>query len=710
LPAKSKHIKLSLKDQKFLDNAIQIITDHLSDESFGIEELRQGLGLSRSQLHRRLQKITGLSTSLVIRSVRLKKAFELLKEGNLSVSEVAYFTGFSNPSYFNKCFHEQYGFPPGDIHKQKIAEIDQRNIFNPKKLSESDEGKKSGFKIRKLYFFGIAILVIVILASIYYITKDPFNKTQIHEKSIAILPFKNFSNNQENQYISDGMMEAILSNISKIGELRVISRTSVEQYRESPKSAKQIGLELGVSHVLEGSTFQDEYNVRVTVQLINTKTDEHLWSESYESELEDIFEVQSQIARRIANVLHSKITVDEMRRIEQIPTSSPKAYDLYQKAQYYFINFLQKRQELEYHKSKSLFSNAIKEDSTFAAAYTKLADLYWTKNYRNEYHSNTFMDTVFLLCQKALTFDPNSSNAHRLLGQYYIETGNREKGISELEVAVSINRSNASAYETLGFYNNWIGKWEIGISQILTSIQLDPYSILLPIRYGYLSRAYLDILDFNNTFFYSQRAIELSTGRTPALGFAYWINAHTNLILGNSEEALDAAEKLAELDVIASLRIKAEVYCHLLQDFENGIDIYQELSKRDPDYFNYRHRYAYALWKIGKYDSAKLMFDVQIKEFEKELDLGRVERNDPHYNLAGIYAFFKEYDKAFEHLKKHQFTSGLEIYAEKDPLFKNLLDDKEFKRIIQNVKDEKELLRNKIDRKVSDVRLQTKVK
>lgn len=702
MPSKSKHIKLSLKDQKLLEKASQIISDHLSDESFGIEELRRGIGLSRSQLHRRLHNITGLSTSHFIRSVRLKKAFELLKEGNLSVSEVAYNTGFSSPSYFNKCFHEQYGFPPGDIHKQKIAEIDPRNIFNPMEPFASDLSQKVGFRMGKLYFYGIVIFVLVIIALIYYLQIGPFNNPQIHDKSIAVLPFKNLSNNQENQYLSDGMMEAILSNISKIGNLRVISRTSVEQYRESSKSAKQIGSELGVNHVLEGSTFQDDHNIRITVQLINTKTDEHIWSESYDSKLIDIFEVQSQIAKRIANILQAKITASEMLRIEQILTANSKAYDLYQQAQFHYIKFLQRRQELDYVKCKSLFSLAILEDTTFAAAYTSLADLYWIKNYRYEYYSETFMDTVFLLCQKALIFDPQSSNAHRLLGQYYFETGNREIGITELETAISINGNNALAYETLGFYYNWIGKWETGIPYIFKSIQLDPYSIFLPFRYVYLARAYLDLLDFNNTFFYSKRAIELGDGEKWVLGYAYWINAHSNLILGNSKEALIAVEKLEEYNENSALRDKAEIYCNLMHDCEKGLDIYETLFKRDPSYFNTRHRYAYALWENGKYDSAKLMFDVQIKAYEKELELGRIERNDPYYNLAGIYTFLKEYDKAFEHLKKHQFTSGMEIYAEKDPLFKNLKNNQEFKMIIQKAKDEKQLLKNKIDRKVSE--------
>jgi TolB-like protein/AraC-like DNA-binding protein len=691
-----------LKDQKLLDKALQIVTDNMSDESFGIDELRQGLGLSRSQLHRRLQNITGLSAALFIRLVRLRKSLELLKEGDLPVSEVAYRTGFSSPSYFNKCFHEQYGFPPGEIHKQKTTEIDQRNIFNPEAFPGDKAASKKEFMIKKLYFYVFSILVVITLAVILYTSINPSNKTQIHEKSIAVLPFKNFSDNQENQYISDGMMEAIISNISKIGDLKVISRTSMEQYRESPKSVRKIGSELKVSYLLEGSTFQDEKNVRVTVQLIDTKSDKHIWAESYDFELRDIFTVQNQIARKIASILQTKITPEEMSRLEQKPTKSPEAYDLYQRAFYYFINFLQQRQETDYTTAWTLFSKAIKVDTTFAAAYLRLADLYWLKNYRSEYYSETFMDTVFRLCLNALEYNPESSDAHRLLGQYYFETGKREEGINEVEKAISLNRNNASAYDVLGFYYNWFGKWEMGIPAIFKSIQLDPYSVLLPIRYGYLSRGYLDILDFEKTFYYSQKAVEHSEGRRPFLGFAYWVNAHANLMLGNSREVLEATEKLSEINEIAALRIQAEVYSHLFQDFEKSINLYQELSRRDSVRMDYHHRHAYALWEIGEYESANAMFAEQIRIFEKELELGRVERNDPHYNLAGIYAFLGDHQKALEHLRQHKFTSGLEIYAEKDPLFKDLYNNQEFKMIIQNAKEEKEILRNKIEKTVSE--------
>jgi TolB-like protein/AraC-like DNA-binding protein len=702
LTTKPKNIKLSLKDQKLLNNAIQIILDHLSDESFGIDELRKELGLSRSQLHRRLNKITGISTSLFIRSVRLKKAFDILKEGNLSVSEVAYSTGFSSSSYFNKCFHEQYGFPPGEIHKQKIVEIDQRDIFNKEDFSTLIDGKENSHRIRKLFFYLVSASVIIILSIIFYVSINPLHKTGIQEKSIAVLPFKNFSDNPDNQYISDGMMDAILSNISGIGDLKVISRTSVEQYRESTKPVKQIGAELGVDHILEGSTFQDEHNVRVTVQLINTETEDHIWSESYDCEFKDIFKVQSQIARTIADELQSKITPEEMNRIEREPTLNPKAYDLYQKGQYYLVKYLQKRQDKDFYTSKSFYTQALEIDSTFAAAYARLADLYWNRNYRIEYYNDSFMDTFLLLTKKALVFNPQSSDGHRLLGQYLFETGNPDQGITEMETAISLNSNNATAYELLGFYSNWIGNWETGIPYLLKSIELDPFSLFTAIRYCFIARAYLDILDFDNTFFYSRRAIEMGQGNRPALGYAYWIYAHTNLVQGNRDETLKYADSLSEYNVISALRVKAEVYCHFFQDFDKGINIYQELTERNPAHFNYRHRYAYALWENGEKDSARLLFEAQIKESNTELELGRVERNDPHYNLAGIYAFFKNYDKAFEHLRKHKFTSGLEIYASIDPLFRDLHDNLEFKQIIQNTKDEKALLRDKLKSLVAE--------
>jgi tetratricopeptide (TPR) repeat protein len=169
-------------------------------------------------------------------------------------------------------------------------------------------------------------------------------------------------------------------------------------------------------------------------------------------------------------------------------------------------------------------------------------------------------------------------------------------------------------------------------------------------------------------------------------------------MLGNSREALEAAEKVSKYNEISALRIEAEVYCNLLKNYEKSVQLFEELTKKDPDHFNYKHRYAYALWQIGKYDSANILFEMQVKEFKKELALGRVERNDPHYNLAGIFAFLNKADSAIIHLRQHKFTSGLEIYVERDPLFRNLHGTKDFEQVIWQAKNEKASLRKKINR------------
>ena len=692
---KSTHTKLSLKDRKLLDEAIRCVENHISDDAFGVEELKDALGISRSQLHRRLHDLTGLSTSYFIRSIRLKYSYSLLKEGNLSVSEIAYQSGFSSPSYFNKCFLEQYGFPPGEIHKQKITEIDPKQIILP---ATSNSKKIVGHILnsrQKFSFYAGGIVLILASVFFYVAYKSQINDVNL-QKSIAVLPFKNFSGNPENQYVSDGMMEAILLNISKIGELKVISRTSVEQYRKSTKTVGQIAEELGVNHILEGSTFQDQDNFRITIQLINARTDDHIWSESYDQNLHDMFNVQKQVAIRIADELKAKLTPSEQQYIAYTPTESSEAYDYYQQAQLHFVNYVEQRKPSDFAKGKELFKKAIAEDSTYADPYTQLADLYWIKNYRSEYHSDTFMDTVRFLCTKALKLNPNGSNAHRILGQYYLETGDRADGLRSLETAISINKNDAMAYQTLGFYNNWLGNWHIGIPYLEKSIILDPYSIFVPERNAFLGRAYLDLCDFERVFFYTKQVIDQVGESKPISSFAFWMNAHSHLILAEKQKALDNANKLGAVVEIAGLRLKAEIYSNLSKDYKRAVSIFKDLQIKDPNYFNYKHRFAYALWETGKVDSAQTLFNAQIVEFEKEIELGRIERNDPYYNLAGIYAFLGKHEKAYEMLHKHKFTSGLEIYAKRDPLFKSLHDQKAFLEIMDVSLQKKKLIAEKI--------------
>ena len=206
----------------FLNKLRKEVEDNLTNDQFSVEELARTIGMSRSQLHRKLNSATGQSVSQFIREYRLHRGMELLKTGELTAAEVADRVGFGSATYFNKCFTEYYGFPPGEA-KNKALEVKpttpQRSVIIPSSSRKS------------LQYLMVILGLVLVAGGVYYF----YYRDQIPErvgpfdKSIAILPFKNLSTDQENEYFCEGVIEAIRTNLSQIGELRVISRTSVEQ-------------------------------------------------------------------------------------------------------------------------------------------------------------------------------------------------------------------------------------------------------------------------------------------------------------------------------------------------------------------------------------------------------------------------------------------------------------------------------------------------
>ena len=190
-------------DKEFINKITGIIEDKMSDEQFGVSELAHEIGMSRSNLLRKVKKATNLSASQFISQVRLNRALELLKEKSLNVSEVSFRVGFNSVSYFIKCFHEQYGYPPGEVGKKIIHE------------SEVKAGDQPTKKKTTYLFWTIAVIILV--ATIAYLVLNHFlSKKEIPEKSIAVLPFKNDSNDSSNVYFINGLMESILNNLHNI--------------------------------------------------------------------------------------------------------------------------------------------------------------------------------------------------------------------------------------------------------------------------------------------------------------------------------------------------------------------------------------------------------------------------------------------------------------------------------------------------------------
>src|SRR3989440_8271362 len=194
----------------------------------------------------------------------------------------------------------------------------------------------------------------------------------VSQKSIAVLPFENLSRDPDNAYFCEGVQDEILTRLAKVADLKVISRTSTQHFKSSPENLPAIAKQLGVTNILEGSVQKSNDQVRVNVQLINALTDAHLWADTYDRKLTDIFAVESDIAKNIAETLQAKITGSEKNSIAKAPTANPEAYELYLKGRF----FCNKRTGADLRKAIDYFNQAIVKDPGYALAYAGIADSY----------------------------------------------------------------------------------------------------------------------------------------------------------------------------------------------------------------------------------------------------------------------------------------------------------------------------------------------
>src|SRR5437660_1033040 len=229
----------------------------------------------------------------------------------------------------------------------------------------------------------------------------------IPEKSIAVLSFDNLSRDPDNAYFCEGVQDEILTRLAKVSDLKVVSRTSTQHFKSSPDNLPQIAKQLGVVHVLEGSVQKSNDQVRVNVQLINALTDAHLWAETFDRKLTDIFAVESEIAKTIADTLQAKLTGSEKTAMSKKPTANPEAYELYLKGRF----FWNKRTSADLRKAVDYFNQAIAKDSNYALAYAGLAQAYIVLSGYNGGAPADSYPQAEAAAKKALALDPTSSEA-----------------------------------------------------------------------------------------------------------------------------------------------------------------------------------------------------------------------------------------------------------------------------------------------------------
>src|SRR5882762_9404574 len=293
------------------------------------------------------------------------------------------------------------------------------------------------------------------------------------DKSIAVLPFQSLSDEKENAYFADGIQDDILTNLSKIGELKVISRMSVMSYRgDAVRNAREIGKALGVTTLLEGSVRRVGNRVRVNVQLIDANNDEHIWAEDYDRDLTDVFAIQTDLAQKIASALKAKLSPSEKARLDNRPTQNPDAYLLFVQAHDYANRPDMFRDTLL--KAEQLFEQATKLDPNFAAAFAGLSMIEsWM------YHSFDPLparrEKARSAANEALRLQPDLPEAHLALGfSYYYGDRNYERALAEFEIARQGLPNDAQAYMAIGAIQRRQGKWAESTANLEKAATLDP--------------------------------------------------------------------------------------------------------------------------------------------------------------------------------------------------------------------------------------------
>jgi serine/threonine-protein kinase len=288
----------------------------------------------------------------------------------------------------------------------------------------------------------------------------------IPAKSIAVLPFENLSTDKGNAYFADGMQDLILTKLADIGDLKVISRTSTAKYASHPDDLKTVGLQLGVATILEGSVQKAGNQVLINVQLINAKTDSHIWAQSYTRTLDNIFGVEGEVAEKIATALNAKLTPAESAAVARIPTHDKQAYDAYLKASYYLNDFNRTGDPDENAQAVALLTHAVQLDPAFREAYLALTLVY--------VHEGQHLDAAEKAAAHALALDPNNPDAHRMMAYVMAQKGEMDQAIAQAQQSVRLQPGAAALWNGLGNVYSWAARLDDAETAYRRAIALDP--------------------------------------------------------------------------------------------------------------------------------------------------------------------------------------------------------------------------------------------
>jgi TolB-like protein/Tfp pilus assembly protein PilF len=386
---------------------------------------------------------------------------------------------------------------------------------------------------------GVAISITLFLLGRYTATTKQRGEPIATQKSIAVLPFANLSRDPDNAYFAAGIQDEIITRLSKITDLNVISCTSTQRFKSSPDDIPAIAAQLGVANILEGSVQRTAEAVRVNVQLIRGATDTHLWADTFDRKLTDIFAVESEISKSIAATLQAKLSGSEQSAIAARPTENTEAYQLYLKGRF----FWNKRTGQNLNKAADYFNQAIAADRKYALAYVGLADAYVLMPLYGAGAPQDCYPKAKAAAKKALELDDASAEAHTSLAQVYCYYDlDYPQAIREFQRAIELNPNYATAHQWYGSSGlAALGQFDDAVAEVKRAIALDPLSLVINTDLGntyYRARRYDEAVE------QMRKTLEMD----PAFYYAHWNLGSALAAKGALKPAIEEYEKARALN------------------------------------------------------------------------------------------------------------------------------------------------------------------
>lgn len=454
-------------------------------------------------------------------------------------------------------------------------------------------------------------------------------------RSLAVLPLANLSGDPTEEFFADGMTDALITDLGKISALRVISRTSVMHYRDAKKTLPEIARELNVDAIVEGSVLRSGNRVRISAQLIRARSDQHLWTESYERDLRDVLTLQSEVARNVANSIRIQVTPMEAGRLESTSPVNEEAYQLYLKGRYHW----NKRNPDALNKSLEYFQQAVSKDPQYAPAYAGLADTYRLLGQFAVLPLRVSTDKAKAAAQTALKLDKDLAEAHASLGMVSLmDHFDWRQADRELSMAIELNPGYASAYQWRALSLASTGRVEEGVNMARRAQELDPLSLIIN---AYLGFAYYESRNYDSAADQCKKTLELDP----------------NFAVAHSYLALAYAQK--------------EAYELALEEAHKGVELSGGAA-------NLKVMLAVVTAAAGKRTEAQQMA-VQLAGSAHEGYLNPGE-------IALIYAQLGEKDRAFQWLKTaYEEGSIWSAFLKSEPVLDGLRSDPRFARLLREV-------------------------